>query len=123
MSEQSDVRALVIVIESMRRIERHASTELMEQAFSGFAALPPATAGSSHWTEVFGVGDEWNGRPADQVLEHVKSRYRALVKANAKAFMSGATADNTEIVSKVNVARDAAIAELEPIGVDPWRRR
>ena len=66
-----NTRALVLTIESLRRIERHGSSELMEQAFSGFAALPPATTGVPPWRSVLGIVGETN-------LAAVELRYRKL---------------------------------------------
>ncbi len=49
-----NLRAVGLTIESLRRIARHGATSMMEQAFTGFAALPPAGR-SEPWWEVLGV--------------------------------------------------------------------
>lgn len=49
-----NMRAVAVTIESLRRIDRHGSSNLFEQAFSGFDALPAST-GRLHWMGVLGV--------------------------------------------------------------------
>jgi hypothetical protein len=50
-------RAIMLTIAALRSIERHGSSSLLEQAFSGFSALPPARTGIRPWREVLGVGE------------------------------------------------------------------
>lgn len=69
-----NVRALVHTIEAMRTIDRHGASNLLEQALSGFAALPPA-AERDPWWRVLG----FTSRPS---LESAKARYRELAVAN-----------------------------------------
>ena len=52
---RSNLRALGLTVAALRTIERHGSRELLERAFTGFAALPPMGGGSRHWSEVLGV--------------------------------------------------------------------
>jgi hypothetical protein len=63
--------AINLTIEAIRQIERAGASELLERAFSGFAALP-APAGENWW-EVLGVSKD-----ADE--ETVRTVYRELVK-------------------------------------------
>lgn len=49
-----NLRAVGATLESLRAIERHGATGMMEQAFSGFAQLPPKPA-DRPWREVLGV--------------------------------------------------------------------
>lgn len=69
--------ALAKTIEHLRGIERHGSTELGNQAFSAFAALPPSTgpAGRAHrhWREVLGVPD---GIAKEDQRDLAETRYR-----------------------------------------------
>lgn len=50
-----NIRAVGLTIEAMRAIQRHGSSSLLEQAFTGFAALPPASNGKKPWWEVLGL--------------------------------------------------------------------
>jgi hypothetical protein len=43
----ANMRLPGLAIEAMRRLERHGGGAMMERAFSGFAALPPAPIGRS----------------------------------------------------------------------------
>jgi hypothetical protein len=47
-----NVRALSLCIEALRALERHGSSEILNRAFRGFAALP---SGESSWWEVLGL--------------------------------------------------------------------
>ena len=107
-------RALVLTIEALRKIERHGSSGLMKQAFSGFAALPPADA-VKHWAHILGIGRLFNGAPASTVLAEVKNKYREL----ALKFHSD-HGGSQEQIAAINDARDRARAELEPMGDDTW---
>lgn len=66
-----NLRAVGVTVEALRAIQRHGATEMLEQAFTGFAALPPA--GPRHWSDVFGV-------PRSASSEIVRAEYRHLVK-------------------------------------------
>ena len=66
-----NVRAVGVTIEALRAIARHGATEMLEQAFTGFAALPPA--GPRHWSDVLGV-------PRSASPEVVRAEFRHLVK-------------------------------------------
>ena len=71
-----NLRAVKLTIEALRSIERHGSSALLEQAFSGFSALPAARTGIRPWREVLGLAvdccDHWP-------LTTVEARYRELV--------------------------------------------
>ncbi len=71
---EENMRALVHTIASMRTIERHGSSQLLEQAMSGFAALP-AKGESGSWWSVLGFMEK--PRLAD-----AKARWRDLVAQN-----------------------------------------
>lgn len=49
-----NLRAVGVTVAALRSIERHGSTSMLEQAFTGFAALPPAGR-VEPWWEVLGV--------------------------------------------------------------------
>lgn len=50
-----NLRAIGLTIEAMRTIRRHGSNTLLEQAFTGFAALPAASNGQKPWWGVLSV--------------------------------------------------------------------
>lgn len=54
-----NLRAVGVTIEALRSIERHGSTSMLEQAFTGFAALPPAGR-VEPWWQVLGVAADAN---------------------------------------------------------------
>jgi hypothetical protein len=47
-----NLRAIGATIEALRSIERNGTTSMLEQAFSGFAQLPPPP---KDWREIFGL--------------------------------------------------------------------
>jgi hypothetical protein len=49
-----NLRAVQATLEALRAIERHGTSSMMEQAFSGFAQLPAAPA-DRPWREVLGI--------------------------------------------------------------------
>lgn len=67
-----NLRAITLTIEAMRAIERHGGAEILDRAFTGFAALPAPEA-PEPWYIVFGV-DKGSS------IDAVKARYRELVK-------------------------------------------
>lgn len=72
-SAPDNMRAVAVTIESLRRIARHGSSNLFEQAFSGFAALPASTQ-APDWMEVLGVG-------RGATLPDCEAAYKRLVPA------------------------------------------
>jgi hypothetical protein len=70
-----NLRAIGATVEALRAIQRHGATTLLEQAFMGFAALPPKSNGAPPWWEVFGI-------PADASRETVRRRYLELIQEN-----------------------------------------
>lgn len=68
---EENMRALVHTIEAMRTIARHGSSQLLEQAMSGFAALPPPADPGSWWVVL--------GFRVKPPLATAKARWRELV--------------------------------------------
>lgn len=99
---EMNIAALAATLEAMRAIERHGGGEILDRAFTGFAALPaPAEAGAKrHWREVLEFG---NG-PANEA--EIKRNYRILSKAYHPDLKGGDEAKMAEL----NVARDEALA-------------
>lgn len=67
-----NLRAIGATVEALRAIERHGSTSMLEQAFTGFAALPPAGR-VEPWWEVLGVA-------RDASAMTVRDRFRELAR-------------------------------------------
>lgn len=96
---EENMRALVHTIAAMRTIDRHGGSQLLEQAMSGFTALPPA---QSRWREVmeFDVGER-------ATLDDVKKRYRMLVKKRHPD-----TGGSSEKMAELTAALEEAEREL-----------
>lgn len=68
---EENMRALVHTLDAMATINRHGSSDLLEQAMSGFAALPPAA--TEGWWRTLGCR-------RDCTFDEAKSAYRSCVK-------------------------------------------
>lgn len=88
----ANVRAVSKTLEALRAIERHGSSGLSEQAYSGFAML-----GAVDWRRVLGV----NG---NATIEHVTRCYRRLV-AECHPDRGGDPARFREIVAAFEAAK------------------
>lgn len=92
---EHNMRAIVKTIEALRGVERWGSADMVDQAFTGFAALPAPVTGP-HWTQVLNL-------PAKTTLEQISAHYRARAK--------DASNDQRKLL-ELNLARDAAVASL-----------
>jgi hypothetical protein len=99
-SVRGNVRAITITIGALRQIERSGASQLLERAFTGFAALP-ATAASSTWRAVLEVGDG----PC------TRAEVEAAFRRRAKDVHLKRGGDHEELIL-VNRARDEALHEL-----------
>jgi hypothetical protein len=52
-----NMHAIALTIEALRGISRWGTGDMMEAAFTGFAALPAPVAGGKPWRQVLDVGD------------------------------------------------------------------
>lgn len=91
-----NIAAIAQHIDALRRIDRY-GVGTMEQAFAGYAALPPT---AEDWRSVFGL----NG---NATLEAVEAKYRELAKV-AHPDRGG---DPLQM-ARINTARDSARREL-----------
>lgn len=100
-SVRGNVRAIAVTINALRQIERSGASQLLERAFTGFAALP-ADAGGSSWRSVLEI-------PADQqvTLAAVEAAYRQRARA-----VHPDKGGSHEALIAVNRARDDALREL-----------
>ncbi len=74
-----NLRAIASTLEYLRGIERHGSSQLLERAFEGFTALPPAREAHGPWREILGmpsVREPW--MDAADELALAEKRYRDL---------------------------------------------
>lgn len=90
-----NVRALAHCIDSLRSLDRHGSSAILERAFRGFAALP-AIASPASWSNLLGV-------PTDATPEEVDAAYRAKAK-EMHPDKGGTDAQMADL----NAAREAA---------------
>jgi hypothetical protein len=95
-----NLRAVGATLEALRSIERHGTTSMLEQAFSGFAQLPASTAARS-WRDVLGVPPG----PVDR--ESVQRIYRELARTHHPDV-----GGNAGRMSEINAAYEAALAEV-----------
>jgi hypothetical protein len=102
-----NIRAITLSVEAMRGLERWGMADVVEQAFAGFAALPPGPPAKRSWREVLGVIDKPHGLMNDEYLAMVKHRHRKLI-ADAHPDVGGDTARAAEL----NAALDEAEKEL-----------
>lgn len=91
---EHNMRAIVLTIEALRGIDRWGSADMVDQAFTGFAALPSPEA-SQHWTQVLNL-------PANATVEQISAHYRARAKDAAN--------DGKRLLA-LNLARDAAVVD------------
>ena len=105
-----NVRAIDMTLEALRGVDRWGTSKMVEQAFAGFAALPPPGGTSEPaprtWREIFQVVAFTTLAPKD-LLAVVKSRHRVMIQeAHPDAGGSGALA------AELNAALDQAEREL-----------
>jgi hypothetical protein len=93
-----NLAAIATTLEAMRTIERHGGAEILDRAFTGFAALPQNTG--RPWRDVLALPPVCN-------MDRVEQRYRELAM-NAHPDRGGSEAAMQEL----NAARDQARAEL-----------
>jgi hypothetical protein len=101
-SASGNIAAIASHIDALRRIERYGVGSI-EQAFAGYAALPPPGEDNRPaWRSVLRF------EPNDQItVDIVQARYRALAKARSN--------ENRGLLD-LNLARDAAVMELRGAG-------
>ncbi len=93
----ANIRAIALSVEALRGIDRWGSSTIVDRAFAGFAALPPAP---TDWRSML-------GNPRD--LDTARATYRRLALA-AHPDHGGNGAD----MARLNEAWDAAQRELGP---------
>lgn len=99
-----NLAAIAATLEAMRAIERHGGAQILERAFTGFAALP-APDHQRPWREVLGI-PSLRGNEA-QAREVVETAYRRLRSQHHPDKGGDAAA-----FSAVQAAYDQAIMEI-----------
>jgi hypothetical protein len=93
-----NLRAIGGTVEALRAIERYGASSMLEQAFSGFAALP-AHAAEPSWWDVLGV------RP-EATLAEIEAAHEKLVQQHHPDI-----GGNHDEMARINRARDIARQE------------
>ena len=96
-----NLRAVGMTIASLRAIERYGASEMLEQAFTGFAALPPASS-TKPWWDVLGV-------PRSASIAQIMAAHRELVTVHHPDRGGG----DTTRMAEINAARDTGLREYE----------
>jgi hypothetical protein len=107
---EHNMQAIAKTIEALRGIARWGTGDMLEAAFTGFAALPPPPAAAppapgaparlKHWRDVFGTGV--------QTREQLQEVYRRM----AGAFHPDRGGDPAKM-AELNAARAQALQELQ----------
>lgn len=92
-----NLRAVGATVEALRAIERHGSTSMLEQAFTGFAALPAHVTADPPWWETLGVS-------ADATPAQVRARFHELAQRHHPDHGGEAN-----VMAQINRAVDAAL--------------
>lgn len=100
-SVADNLAAIAATLEAMRAIERHGGAEILDRAFTGFAALPASTDSLPWWTVL-------NMLRASATIETVDARYKDLARQANRDH--GQNAEG--VLYELNQARDAARKEL-----------
>jgi hypothetical protein len=95
---RDNLRAVGLALEALRTLERTGASEILNRAFTGFAALPPA---EDDWRNVLGL------RGIAVTSSDIEERYRALAK-DAHPDSGG----SHDAMVRLNRAREAALAFL-----------
>lgn len=101
---RDNLAAIAATLEAMRAIDRHGGAQILERAFTGFAALAPPDW-KKPWRQVFGVKPDWSGDISALYREKARNRH------------PDAGGSDT-LMAELNVAYEEARAELgaQPAG-------
>lgn len=100
---EHNLAALAATLEAMRAIERHGGAEVLDRAFTGFAALPRPQFAGRPWRQVLGFDED--EKPS---VDLVKKEYRL---ARGDAHPDRKTGSHEEFLA-VQEAYEAAAREL-----------
>jgi DnaJ-domain-containing protein 1 len=92
-----NIAALAATIEGMRAIQRHGGAEILDRAFTGFAALPaPPVQDQPH--EILGVAENATEGEIQYAWRRLASQHHP------------DNGGNTDEMARINAARDALLA-------------
>lgn len=109
---EHNLHAIALSLEALRGVERWGAVTV-EQAFAGFAALPPGAASEEPprktWREVLGipVGGWTDGAPAEAILAYAKMRHREIIQQHHPDH-----GGEVSLAAEANVAISEAEREL-----------
>jgi hypothetical protein len=98
---EENLAAIAATLDAMRAIERHGGAQILDRAFTGFAALPAPSA-KKPWREVMIFGE------STPTLEQLRRRYRELASSRHPDRAGGSDA----AMSELNVAMAEAEKEI-----------
>jgi len=99
-----NLAAIAATIDYMRGIERHGGAEILDRAFTGFAALPPPIEAQRPWWQVLEISK--NGELAGVTIEDAEEAYRSLAK-QLHPDIGGNAAQFAELSAAIRAARDS----------------
>lgn len=99
-----NIRAIGRAVDALRQFERCGASEILNRAFTGFAALPASTGakGPRTWREVLGLDGA-----GPRTVEQVESAYRRLARERHPD-----AGGSHEAMLELNAAREAALREV-----------
>lgn len=102
-----NLRSLALAIEYLRGLERHGGANMVERAFTGFAALPAPMemGGPRHWSEVLADEEVFNRQPSNEA--EVEAIFKRLA---LKRHPDHGGSD--EAMAELLRARDEALRDL-----------
>lgn len=108
---RENIRAIAVALAALHSLERTKASQIVQRAFSGFAALPADTTTqrpTRHWREVLGL-ERYVGKDASKLTRDIiQSMFRSLAKERHPD--NGGSLDQ---MSELNRAYKQAITEIE----------
>lgn len=98
---EQNLRAVEMSLEALRGLDRWGASEMVERAFAGFAALPPAPSQKRPWREVLGLS------PLEGLFSAAKAKHREMIRVHHPDV-----GGDPSIAAALNAALDDAAAEL-----------
>lgn len=102
-----NMRAIWYALDSLRQLERCGASQILDRAYAGFAALPPAHR-TKPWREVLGVDGAINGLGPNAARAMIENAYRELAVIHHPDRSGG----SHERMAEINRARDEALLEF-----------
>jgi hypothetical protein len=97
-----NIGALAATLDAMRAIERHGGAEILNRAFTGFAALPGGITVPRPWPEVLGVSPNASDEEIEDKFRHLAKKYHPDAGGDENRF------------KEISAARDQVREERRP---------